>query len=289
MWLLIHVAVVATVSVMLSRFFGSRHWHGARHAHGCEYNVSIDRDEDGDKQPELDALTAVTIGARTKACVEFELRPETPFDRFCAHLGLVGKRAAGEGLYDRPVFLVADDPYVLTGLRFDPELAKGLRRLLDLRSPRIRRVRRVVCRGGTVRIELRTTAFACDAPRIVEHVAPLLVPLARRLDAAAGTTRPDPSWGAAMRLNAVACAFAVNGVVQALRSGMSTFDPLFAGGTSPWIALGAAAGIVATLAGVAWHQLRGSSRAHHVLAVVLGVGGVGALLTALTAVRDLGL
>ena len=275
------MVVFATLTLLFAclgfTFWRSRtRWKGSKSVAGVAYTPMTNKY----------GLCAVTIGAPTRASVEFEIKPEGALDRFAKGLGLSVEGQVGEERFDRRLYLVCDDPYLLTGMRYDHDLPDALVELFAIASPNVRGVSRLVCRGGTVRLVLKASGDLGDAARIAADVAPALLAIAARLDASAGSRRPDPLWMRAAVLLGIAGGLFANGLVQSFRVGWNGLpNTLDDGALGLYGALGGAT-ILALLVAATWSLLGRTSRAHLVLLQVLLFGGPGAFATALTLARD---
>ena len=285
MRLLLHLVVLFGASYVIALWRARTYWRGDRNAFGVELSEVVNRER----------VTAMIVGARTQAAVEFEVAPETAFDRWAKRRGLAAEFELGEPGFDRAYYLATDDPHVLTGLRFDAELPAALRALLPRDAPGmrlalgIRRVRRLVCRSGIVRVELDVELRESDhvgRNDIIAAVARHLLPLAARLDASAGPPRPDRLRASAAWLPAIAAALALNGLVQLGRIATQglpvTLEP------APLWRFGLPLGlaILVSLVLSAWRRMGRSSRTHHVLRAIALFGVAGALATGLALARD---
>jgi hypothetical protein len=259
-------------------FWRSRtRWDGAHRIAGVAYSSTSNKSR----------LATVTVGVPTRASVEFEVKPEGALDRFAKRIGLSVEGQVGEKRFDGRLYLVCDDPYLLTGLRHDHELPDALLDLFAATAPGIDEVLRLVCRGGTVRVVLKARGDSGDAARIAAAVAPAFLAVATRLEASAGTRRPDPTWMRAAVLLGIASGLFANGLVQSFRVGWSGLpNTLDDGALALYGAIGGAT-LLALLAWATWSLLGRTSRAHLVLLQVLLLGGPGAFATALTEARDL--
>jgi hypothetical protein len=256
---------------------GRKRWNGAHQLGGVQYDAHVNKSN----------LRGVTVGAPTRASVEFELKPEGAIDRFAKRIGLSVEGQLGEKNFDRRFYLVCDDPYLLTGMRYDHELPEALLDLFATRGPCIDGVQRLVCRGGTVRLVLGASGDRGDAARIAADVAPSLLAIAARLDASAGMKRPDALWMRGATLLGIASGLLANGVVQYFRVGWSGLpNTIDDGALALYGAIGGAM-VLALLVLATWSLLGRTSRAHLVLLQVLLLGGPGAFATALTELRDL--
>jgi hypothetical protein len=272
----------ATLTLLLAclgfTFWRSRTaWRGKKQVAGVAYTPMTNKQ----------GLCAVTVGAPTRASVEFELKPESRLDRFAKGLGLSVEGQVGEPDFDRRLYLDCDDPYLLTGMRYDHDLPEALLDLFSIRLPNVRGVSRLVCRGGTVRLVLQASGDLGDATRIAADVAPALLAVAARLDASAGTPRRDPLWMRAAVLLGIASGLFANGLVQSFRVGWNGLpNTLDDGSLALYGAIGGAT-LLGLLLVATWSLLGRTSRAHLVLLQVLAFGGPGAFATALTLARDL--
>jgi hypothetical protein len=277
MTVLFATATLLLACVGFTLWRGRTRWHGGRSIAGVRYSSTSNKY----------GLCSVTVGAPTRAAVEFEVKPEGALDRFAKRIGLSVEGQVGETRFDGRLYLVCDDPYLLTGMRYDHELPNALLDLFSTHWPQVDGVSRLVCRGGTVRLVLKASGSTGDAARVAAGVAPTLLAIATRLDASAGTKRPDPLWMRAAALLGIASGLFANGAVQCFRVGWNGLpNTLDDGALALYGAIGGAT-LLALLVLATWSLLGRTSRAHLVLLQVLLLGGPGAFATALTELRDL--
>jgi len=258
-------------------WLGRTRWRGTQRVAGVEYSSASNKY----------GLCSVNVGAPTRASVEFEIKPEGPIDRFAKRIGLSVEGQVGEERFDERLYLLCDDPYLLTGMRHDPDLPEALLDLFAINAPNVRGVSRLTCRGGTVRLLLKARGDSGDAARIAADVAPALLDVAARLDASAGSRRHDPVWMRATVLLGIASGLFANGLLQSFRVGWNGLpNTLDDGALGLYGAIGGAM-VLALLLLATWSLLGRTSRAHRVLLQVLLLGGPGAFATALTTARDL--
>jgi hypothetical protein len=274
--------VFATLTLLAAclgfTFWRSRtRWRGGRQVAGVAYTSASNKW----------GLCSVTVGAPTRASVEFEIKREDALDRFAKRIGLSVESQVGEARFDWHLYLLCDDPYLLTGMHHDPELPEAMLGLFGISSPNVRGVSRLICRGGTVRLLLKASGDVGDAARIAADVAPALLDVATRLDASAGVRRRDPLWMHAALMLGIASGLFANGLVQSFRVGWNGLpNTLDDGALGLYGAIGGAM-LLGLLLTATWSLLGRTSRAHLVLLQVLLLGGPGAFATALTLTRDL--
>jgi hypothetical protein len=277
------MTVVLATLTLLAACLGFTYWRGQT---GWKGRETVDGVEFTAHMAKSD-LRGVMVGARTRAAVEFEIKPEGMLDRWAKRIGLSVEGQVGNHRFDERLYLICDDPHLLTGLRFDPALPEALLGLFATRSGNVDGVSFLLCRGGTVRLLLQTQGVRDDARRVASDVAPALRAVAARLDASAGAHRPDPFWIRCAALLGVASGLAVNGVVQVFRVGWNALPNTLDDGALAWLGALAGAIVLAALVAATLALLRGTSRAHLVLFQVLLLGTPGAFATAFTQVRDL--
>jgi hypothetical protein len=256
---------------------GRARWSGAHRAAGVQYDAHVNKSR----------LVGITVGVPTTAAVEFDIKPEGALDRFAKRIGLAVEGQVGESGFDERLYLVCDDPYLLTGMRYDRALPMALLDLFSASWPNVKGVSRLVCRGGSVRLQLRTFGGKDDAARIAADIAPALLAIAARLDASAGARRPDPLWLRAATLLGIASGLFANGLVQCFRVGWNGLPNTLDDGALGLYGAIVGAMLLALLVLATWSLLGRTSRAHLVLLQVLLLGGPGAFATALTELRDL--
>jgi hypothetical protein len=278
MWFFLGLAVLAVATLCMLFYRGSARWSGSGRVAGVEYKGTSNKGK----------LQAVVVGAPTRASVEFEVKREGWFDQLGKSLGLSVEGQTGNRGFDDGYYLICDDEYLLVGLHHDPDLTEAMRDVFGFRATGAGEVKRLVCRGGKVRVHLGATGEAGDEQRIARDLAPMLLELSQRLDASAGTVRRDRLFGRAAWIGAVAWGLAITGALEGLRHAMSTDLPDTVSNAGLFrVALLPAAVVVGGLALLAWRWFARTSRGHLALGEAVLVGGFGALATSLALVADL--
>jgi hypothetical protein len=279
MWTMLGGVLLVLASALAWAWLKGRAWKG-KPRDGYELNANFNKS----------TLVTVEVGVRSRTALEFELRREGRFDRFAKAIGLAVEPQVGRAGFDDALYLAADVPRVPAALRRDRELADALQALFAPESARVRRVARVVCRGGvlvlTVVVAPGLKSDAVDP--LAAELAPALVAVARRLAADhPGTPPPDPMWWRATLVLAIASGILAHGFLDAFRL-VFDFDARTLDPYRLWaIALPVAGVAVAALAALGLLLLGRSSRAHRVLAQALLLAVVGAPFGAMAQVRDL--
>ena len=277
MWFVVGVMTLAAACLALVFYRGSATWRGNERWHGVEAKAGVHKGK----------LRTLQVGTRTRARLEFELKPETGIDRFAKSIGLSSEGEIGHGRFDRDLYLVADDPAVVRALRGDRALAESLLDLFASGGPGVTAVKRVVCRAGMLRVDFKTDGTAADGPRIAGNVAPAILAVAGALGDTSAGAGGDRLWWRAAILLAIASGLAVNGALHAVRLVATRLPDTLDNGALWLVSMPVAALILVGLVVATLMLLGRTSRAHLVLAEVLLVGGLGAAATAVTEVRDL--
>ena len=245
------------------------------------YRYSVHRRKNGPATTKLGVDTATTL--------DFECKPETWIDRFFKWTGLTVEQQLGVGEFDRAIYLVSDDPRVLQALGDDPRIAEILTAFFARRPHPDYRALRLVCRSGTLRLDLREASqLPARGPQMESEVLPLLQELAGRLPIR--LLREDKARDRiALRtvlVLALSTGLAINGAFHLFRllmfSGATTLEP---GALLAWT-LPAGGVLFAVLVLATLVLLARSSRLHLVMLEVMVVGLFGAFATAFTKVRD---
>jgi hypothetical protein len=272
-WFVASACLLAVALLGFHAWRADARWHGTLRVDGCEAQLGGFLDE---------RFSTIVVGRTTRAGIEFEIRRQDGFDRLALWAGVATKRTIGIASFDRDYFLVADDPYVLAGLRFDPELPPLIAQLLE--PPYglyIHSVDRLACRSNWVRVPVKADVGFTGAATVVQRIALTLVPLAEHLDAAGAEERPDPAARRARWLLSLADALLLHGLVLgfAVIFDGSTMTLAVPGNLALAQAIGWSVGAALTLA-TGWLLWR-TSRVHRVLVYVAVVGTVGAQFSAL--------
>jgi hypothetical protein len=278
MWFLLGMLTVALSSAGLAWWRGRTRWQGSLEVDGVEADTHVSKNR----------LRGITVGARTRTRLEFDLKPEGTLDRWAKSVGLSIEGELGHGRFDRELYLVADDPQVVGALRRDRAIAEALLAVFDAGGPGVERPKRLVCRGGVVRVHATCNVDQAEAAAIAARFAPALTDVARALEsAAAGSARPDPLWWRSTLLVSIAGGLAINGFAQGLRVLVGRLPDTLDDGAVFAMALFVGGLVLAALVAATLFLLGRTSRAHLVLLEVLLVGGFGAVATAAVELRDL--
>jgi hypothetical protein len=274
---LLSLALLAAVVAVIGALRTANDWRGRAQLHGCEASWRVHKG----------GVVQLVVGARTRAGIEFEVRPEGVIDEVAKSFGATTELELGHRDFDRRMFVVSDDPYVHEGLRFDPELPGAFLDVFDTHyGAQVHEVTEVACGGHTVRATLLAgRMYERDVPSVVARVAPGLLALARRLDAADARAPPDPVRRRALWLAALADGLAIHAIALWLwfRTAHGGFEsPRYPVHALPFPAALAVALVLATvLVLVTVQRLRGTSRLHRTLLEVVLLGVPGTVVSAL--------
>ncbi len=229
------------------------------------------------------------VGIRTDTVLDFECKPETRLDRFFKWTGLAVEQQLGHAAFDEAIYLVSDDLRMLEALNDDPRVHQILLSFFSEQLHADYRAVRLVCRGGTLRLDLRERSRA--VPRMHEMldvVMPMLDDLARRLPTRLlrEDKARDWAWLRAVLVLALSTGLAIHGGVHLFRLAVysidSTLEPMR---LVAWM-LPVGAGLLGLMVLATLVLLARSSRLHLVMLEVLLVGLFGAFATAFVEVRD---
>jgi hypothetical protein len=277
MWFAIGVLTVVLASAGLAWWRGRTAWKGDLRILGVQAAPGTHKNK----------LVTLEVGVRTPSRLEFDLKPETVIDRWAKGIGLSVEGEVGNGRFDEALYLVADDPNVVGALRRDRALADALLALFGLAGGSIVKVKRVRCRGGWLRVSMKTDATGDSASTITSSVAPDLKAAADALGTTGTSARPDPLWWRSTALVALAGGLAANAAVNGLRAGIGGLPETLDNGAIWTLALPVGLVGVVALVAATLLLLGRSSRAHLVLLEVLLIGAPGAIGTAAVELRDL--
>ena len=277
MWFAIGVLTVVLASAGLAWWRGRTAWHGDLRVDGVQAAAGKNKGK----------LIQLEVGVRTPTRLEFDLKPETAIDRWAKGVGLSVEGEVGHGRFDRTIYVVADDPQVVSSLRADRDIVDALLALFDLAGGSITKVKRVRCRGGWLRVLLKTDASADAASMLTEGVAAQVKAAGAVLGTAGMGARPDPLWWRSTVLVAIAGGLAVNAMVHGLRAGVAGLPETLDKAAIWTLALPVGLVGVAALVAATLLLLGRTSRAHLVLLEVLLLGAPGAIGTAAVELRDL--
>jgi hypothetical protein len=266
LWLLSAIVLLAPM-LLFWVFHSQDEWLGNVAQLDCEASGDVDN---------TGWTRGLTVGMAAGAGVDFEVRRENLFDEIAKWLRVSNEVSVGHTRFDERLYVVSDDPYVHDGLRFDPELPAALLAVFDAPyDSRVHRVRRVICRGGKVRVVLKTGMRESESANVIAQVAAVLRPLARRLHAAGAAPRRDPVRRAAIAAESISVGLLVHGLLFGVLAGVvSDPDQWHRGGPLGLV-------LAATLVGASYVRLRGTSRLHTTLLMVGLVGVPGALASGL--------
>lgn len=235
-------------------------------------------------------LKCMQLGVDTVSVLDFECKHESRIDRFFKWTGLSVEQQLGRDDFDRSVYLVSDDRRMLEALHDDPRIAELLMSFFATRPHPDYRTLRLVCRGGSLRVDLREASYLpARMSDMYDQVLPRLKELSERLPTRIllGDRRRDWLGLRAIAVLALSTGLAINGGVQLFRlllfGGSITLAPsqLLA-----WT-LPVGAALLGLMVLATTVLLARSSRLHLVMFEVLLVGLFGAFATAFVEVRDL--
>lgn len=232
-------------------------------------------------------LRRVVVGVPVATTLAFELTPETTTDVWFKQAGWTIEQQVGDFHFDASLFVLSDDPRVAQLLKDYPTVTQQLMQLFAPGDQRGYELKRLTCGNRLLLCDYAALDGQQDADDLVPAVAARLRTLGPSL---VSTAAPSHRFTQAQRLTvvqALSTGLLVSGIVQCVRLGW--FDSSFIVEPVRWWLLGALLALLALgglVAGV-FRAARGSSRFHRVLIEVLIVGGVGALLSGPSLVRDL--
>ncbi len=232
-------------------------------------------------------LDRAVVGVPVATTLEFELTPETATDLWFKQAGWSIEQQVGDLHFDESLYVLSDDPRLAQLLRDHPAIVQQLMQLFARGDQRGFELKRLTCGNRLLLCDYAALDGQQDADALVPAVAARLRTLGPSLVA---TATPGHRFTRAQRLTfvqALSTALLLSGTVQWARLGW--FDASFVVEPVRWWVLGGLASLL-MLGGLVmgvFKAARGSSRFHRVLIEVLVVGGVGALLSGPSLVRDL--
>jgi hypothetical protein len=232
-------------------------------------------------------LRGVVVGVPVATTLAFELTPETATDLWFKQSGWTIEQQVGDFHFDASLYVLSDDPRVAQLLKEFPAVTQQLMQLFASGDQRGYELKRLTCADRLLLCDYAALDGQEDADDLVSAVAARLRTLGPSLVA---TAAPSHRFTGAQRLTfvqALATGLLLSGVVQWARLGW--FDSSFIVDPAHWWLLGGLASLL-MLGGLVkgvFQAARGSSRFHRVLIEVLVVGGIGALLSGPSLVRDL--
>lgn len=239
------------------------------------------------RQKKSKHLNRVVVGVPVATTLEFELSPETATDAWFKQAGWSIEQQVGDLHFDESLYVLSDDPRVAQLFRDHPAIVQQLMQLFARGDQRGFELKRLTCGNRLLLCDYAALDGQEDADGLVPAVAARLRALGPSLVA---TATPSHRFTRAQRLTfvqALSTGLLLSGAVQWARLGW--FDASFIVEPVRWWVLGGLASLL-MLAGLVmgvFRAARGSSRFHRVLIEVLVVGGVGALLSGPSLVRDL--
>jgi hypothetical protein len=271
-------AILASVLLALFLFVarrGESPWVGDHRIVGGTYSMQVSKG----------MLNGLTVAVTTTAAVEFELAREDTFSTVGKYWGLTGEGQVLLPEFDDELFLACDDPYVVAGLRHDPELPRLLAALFE-KQPGGWFVKRVVCRHGDLRADVALLVDSLNASTYVATMVSRLREVALRLDAAVGTYRRDRLRRQAAYVRAFVFALGTYAFVQGLRLAAIDSPDTLADGLLASYASVPAALLAIVAVTYALRRFAGTSRGHAVLLPLLLLGIPGGYVASLAALRD---
>jgi hypothetical protein len=232
-------------------------------------------------------LRRVVVGVPVATTLAFELTPETATDLWFKQAGWTIEQQVGDFHFDASLYVLSDDPRVATLFKQYPAVTQQLMQLFASGDQRGFELKRLTCGNRLLLCDYAALDGQEDADDLVSAVAARLRTLGPSL---VSTAPPGHRFTRAQRLTlvqALSTGLLLSGIVQWAR--LDSFDSTYIVDAVAWWVLGALVTLL-MLGGLAWGAFkaaRGSSRFHRVLIEVLVVGGVGALLSGPSLVRDL--
>ena len=217
----------------------------------------------------------LSVGIAVASSLDFELRPESFFDRMAKAFGLSVEFQVGRDAFDQRWYLVSDDRKVMQLLRSTPDLRDALQSLGQASWPGPRRFYGLRLRQGRLELLMKGKGFPSD--QLLAQLAEKVRALAALLPVeAAPRPRRDPVFVRTTVIAAIAVGmfmFAVLEVILQVRRGLpQTLDSLFGQTTL------AAAGVFGLFLLATLAFIGRTSRAHLLMFPLLLFGGVGALV-----------
>ena len=228
------------------------------------------------------------VGLATPSALDFELKRENWIDRLATKTGFSIEPQIGRGTFDRLVYVICDDPRFAALLRQDRTLLDRIERLCHAAPPGFR-FQGLGCRRGQLWLNFKPDGDTSGYLDAVRWSLDELAELSRELPALAPATqrKPDRKFLRFVVIIGIAYGMFFNGMAQLFRMGIEKF-PQTLDLWQLWAqALPLAVVLLSLMLFATLFLLGRSARLHLVLLEVLLVGGMGAMLTSLTELRDL--
>lgn len=266
-------------------------WKGTP-AHSYEEGISYECAYTFQKN---DRIPSFKVAVSAPGEFDFAFKRESWYDRVCKFLGLSVEYQVGSAEFDRLVYIVSNDGHLAKQLQTQEAMRDGVMALfkLDLYTCV---VTEICCSKGrlwaVVKVgkQFRHKSDWKYLTKVEQSTAALLYQLAVTLKAVRpqeAATERDPFVLRAAIVLACSTGLMVNGMAHAARLFLLT-DALTLDTGPLWLYAAYGAGLsVAGLLLLALFMLGRSARAHLVLIELVLVGGIGALLTLFTELRDL--
>lgn len=234
---------------------------------------------------------AFRAGVEAPESLHFTIKHETDFDRTAKALGLAEEFQTGDEAFDRPVFLMSDDPRV--GHLFQ-QSARARKAALQLLVPvtSTAKSKYIRCAHGRIWVEYGLGGHD-DLDAVQVNIGAIKSNLQVLADGLAKEISLDGRWEwrdaivtrAALAL-AVGVGLAVNGAVEAVRLGTTNYPRLASGWDPVHLALILTGAVTAAviLGTAVW--LGKSARRHLVVAQLLLLCGGGGFASTYCALRD---
>jgi hypothetical protein len=228
------------------------------------------------------------IGLATPSELDFELKPETWIDGLAKNFGISEEAQLGRADFDSAVYVISDDVRLIALLRYKPELLACIERIVNAR-PENFVFQRLVCRRGQLWLQLKPESAPSGHMATVQWALAELEELSKELPALAPNARRplDRKFLHTVMVLGASGGLAVNALLQMLRLGFTHFPFTVDDGQLWSLTLPLTAALMAALVFATLFLLGRSARMHLVLGEVLLIGGIGALGTAFTELRDL--
>lgn len=272
------VTLVGSCAYMWRHRLDAR-WHG-RPWNDCEYETTYSN--------KGKRLHTIHVAVPVTCLIEFELKPESWIDRVFKGVGQSVEAQVGSAHFDRALYIVAEDGRVSKTFADNAALAAQVLFLMRGDDYPGFRLKRLICRGGKLRIVVRAESFNPGHLGLIDRLSPRLHGVSKMLGSATtGPRREDRYFLRSVLVLATTSGLAINGVIHLLRISVDKTPFTVDIGQLWWLsALGGAAILTLLLAAVVV-LLGRTSRAHLVLAEVLLVGSFGAITTSFAELRDL--
>lgn len=289
MWFLFGFITLISFSIYFGiQRLGTR-WKGdVSRFNGIAYQYKVVRNKNN-------ITTRFMVGVDAPIGYDFTFKREAWFDRLCKFLGLSVEHQVGHADFDKLVYVVSNDGYLLDQISGSAPIIDAVVQLfalhrLDSRASEIR------CLNGRLWVTFKVgRLFSADTDLhylfgLQDTAAALLDQVVRQLKQtppAYKGMRRDPFILRAAAILALSTGMVVNGLAHALRL-MWTTAEFTVDHAELWrLAAYGGVAVMVLMVCVALVTLGRSARTHLVLVELILVGSVGATLTAFFELRDL--